>query len=237
MTDDENSNPLSNHFNAPPNGPFQIADYSNVHTNLLNMSNFENPNSLSSHLNLSPNGPFQIADHINVHTNLLTPPVENLTINKDPGEPSSRKKPRGRPHGSKNKAKVRTEGVNKTVIQVPPTVDVLRWLGSYAEYNEVSLSVVSGGGPISEVTLQNMSSQLPEQTFVEELNLVSFSGVCTISSVRCPDIYFYNASLARSDGSVVSGTVKRMVASDQLELAIFTCTDAEFVRADDPALA
>lgn len=123
----------------------------------------------------------------------------------------------------------------KIAIHVPPSVDVMQWLASYAQSRRVSLSVLSGSGPISQVTLKHTGSPLPPQSYMEELNLVSFSGTLVIhpSAEQSFRVCFFNGALARKNGALLGGSIFEMIASAPLELSVFIFNDPNFCKVEN----
>lgn len=201
------------------------------------MSNFENSTSPTSLLNLS-NFSSQTAENNMIEC----PPDKNLAVKNLRG--SLVKRPRGRPFGSKNKPRGNiannpspTQITNKVTLQLPPKVNIIQWVANFAHQNKVSVAILTGSGSISEVTLKCMGTQLPPQAFIEELNLISFSGVYIISPSAggSTTTNFFNATLARKNGSVIGGSALHMVASVPILLYVLTFSDPEFYKIESLA--
>ncbi|KAK1403157.1 hypothetical protein POM88_002762 [Heracleum sosnowskyi] len=196
------------------------------------MSNFENPTSPTNLLN-SPSGPSQIS----INNIIEYSPIENSVI-VNFGMPSS-KRPRGRPIGSKNKPKREVNNnispsptTNQIIIQVPPKVNIIQWVVSFAQQHGVSLAILRGSGSISEVNLKQTGSQIPSRVFMEEMNLISFSGVYLFSSSVgvSSTTNFFNALLGQRNGSVVAGSVLGMLSFGPVMLSAITFSDPDFYK-------
>ncbi|CAL0315847.1 unnamed protein product [Lupinus luteus] len=106
------------------------------------------------------------------NTNTNTPPphatagyytIQEHNINHH-SQPS--KRPRGRPLGSKNKPKppivIRQESedaMKPVVIEIPIGNDIIKVLTTFAQHHRVSISILSGSGSVSEITLRHHVSR------------------------------------------------------------------------------
>lgn len=125
------------------------------------------------------------------------------------------KKPRGRPPGSKNKPKppiVITKeegGMKPVVIEISAGNDVVETLLHFARKRHVGLSVLSGSGSVSNVTLRHpMSHSL---SLHGPFSLVSLSGSFlhnTTSSPSPSPSPSFGICLAGAQGQVCSNTQK-----------------------------
>lgn len=136
-------------------------------------------------------------------------------------------KTRGRPRGSKNKAKGDVQemsGMKLEAHEIPPGTDVINWVVQLAQCKQLCVTVVSGSGLISLVDLNYGKSNLPPVTISGPLTLTSFSGAFFLTCSSSPHSRnFFTASLKRFDQQVFGGAVAgRMIASSPVVLMITT---------------
>lgn len=135
-------------------------------------------------------------------------------------------KTRGRPRGSKNKAKgvvQEMSGMKLEAHEIPPGTDVINWVVQLAQCKQLCVTVVSGSGLISLVDLNYGKSNLPPVTISGPLTLTSFSGAFLTCSSSPHSRKFFTASLKRFDQQVFGGAVAgRMIASSPVVLMITT---------------
>ncbi|XP_058784294.1 AT-hook motif nuclear-localized protein 28-like [Vicia villosa] len=108
----------------------------------------------------------------------------NLPIDsRDFLAPSSSRKPKGRPLGSKNKPKppVVIEGnpnmlMEPVFIQIPAGNDVVETLINLARTHQANITVLSGSGLVSNVTILHPISRAPTFPIKATLHMISISG-------------------------------------------------------------
>ncbi|CAL0324326.1 unnamed protein product [Lupinus luteus] len=93
------------------------------------------------------------------------------------------KRPRGRPPGSKNKPKpplVITQESEETlkpvIIEIAAGLDVVKVVENFARRRHVCISVISGSGSISDVTIRNPLPNSPSFTIHGPFTLLALSG-------------------------------------------------------------
>lgn len=96
---------------------------------------------------------------------------------------SSSKKPKGRPIGSKNKSKElvvlnekRQNLMEPILIKIPYGKDVVETLIDLARHQQVGITVRSGSGPVSGVTLLHPTTGAPTPPMIGTFDMISFSG-------------------------------------------------------------
>ncbi|XP_022153254.1 AT-hook motif nuclear-localized protein 28-like [Momordica charantia] len=137
------------------------------------------------------------------------------------------KKPRGRPPGSKNKPKppiVITKeegGMKPVVIEISAGNDVVETLLHFARKRHVGLSVLSGSGSVSNVTLRHpMSHSL---SLHGPFSLVSLSGSFlhnTTSSPSPSPSPSFGICLAGAQGQVFGGIIGGKVTAASLVVVV-----------------
>ncbi|OIW17621.1 hypothetical protein TanjilG_28971 [Lupinus angustifolius] len=157
------------------------------------------------------------------------------------------KKPRGRPHGSKNKPKPTTVSTKESddfmklvSIEVSIGCDVVEAIVKFAHLHNVGISVLSGSGSISNVTLHNPFPHSPYFTLNGSFTLVSLSGtyisnlsnpytlMATPSSASIPNHPFSDAassfgiSVLGSQGEILGGVVAGKVVAESTVTVIAT---------------
>ncbi|MED6109948.1 hypothetical protein PIB30_038371 [Stylosanthes scabra] len=148
---------------------------------------------------------------------ILIPPVNT---NNDGNPFLGLKKPRGRPHGSKNKPKlpifirkVNEHGMHPILIQIAPGVDVIGALINFALRRHIRILILSACGSISEAAIHNT---LPLNTNAIGLsmrgpfNMMSLSGIYYDSHVQ-PACSSFSILLGGTHGQVFGGIVARKV--------------------------
>ena len=70
--------------------------------------------------------------------------------------------PRGRPRGSKNKAKENTiemtSAVKSIILEIPPGKDIIEWLKQFAHSSNIFMNVLGGSGMITHATISLMEN-------------------------------------------------------------------------------
>lgn len=113
------------------------------------------------------------------------PELNNVT-------PNSSKRPRGRPLGSKNKPKppivIKEDDdtiLKSVLIEIPRGNDVVKTLINLAQQCNTHITVLSGSGPISEITLCHPVSRLPTLPIKGNLKMTSFLGTYMNANCGC----------------------------------------------------
>lgn len=110
---------------------------------------------------------------------------EYSTLPHEPNDelaPSSSKRPRGRPRGSKNKPKniLVTEQIDNIMepitLGIPARNDIVESLISFAQSRNASITVLSGSGPVADVTLLHNVSRAPTPPIKGPFNIISLKG-------------------------------------------------------------
>ncbi|KAK9274217.1 hypothetical protein L1049_019031 [Liquidambar formosana] len=136
----------------------------------------------------------------------------------------SGRKPRGRPPGSKNKPKPpivitrdSESAMRPTVLEISAGSDVFEMVVQYARRRHVGLTMISGSGSVSNVTLRHPGSHAPSITLRGPLNILSLSGTffgpstppSSSSSSKPP--FSFGITLAGTQGQVFGGIVSGKV--------------------------
>ncbi|XP_062016751.1 AT-hook motif nuclear-localized protein 23-like [Rosa rugosa] len=141
---------------------------------------------------------------------------------------SSSRKPRGRPPGSKNRPrppivinKESESGMQSVVIEISAGSDVVESLVQYARRRRVGITVLSGCGSVSSVTLrrpllQSHHAPAPAMSLHGPFNLLSLSGSFMESLATCS----FGISLAGSQGQVFGGIVGGQVIAASLVVVV-----------------
>ncbi|KAK1367234.1 hypothetical protein POM88_042795 [Heracleum sosnowskyi] len=153
----------------------------------------------------------------------------------------SRPRPRGRPRGSKNKSKEdvlqMTSLMKSIVLEIPPGSEVIEWLRQFAQSRNIFMNVIGGSGIFSQAVISHMPSEHPK-ILSENLCLVSFRGtVGKISPLEPFGSCSFSASLGRLNGSVVGGTLWRLVSLAPVVVNALISKSPEVIGAGYKALA
>lgn len=162
-----------------------------------------------------------------VLTQVPTQPLsggEYSVLPREPSEeltPSSSKRPMGRPPGSKNKPKniLVTEQVDNIIepitLGIPPGNDVVESLISFAQSCNASITVLSGSGPVADVTLLHNVSRAPTAPIKGPFKIISLRG--TYINPNCgyvppqaitnPPCRSFTIVLCGDQGQAFSGTI------------------------------
>lgn len=154
-------------------------------------------------------------------------------------EPSSAsgRRPRGRPPGSKNRPKapivITKESANALrshVLEIRSGSDVLETIATFAHRNHLGLSVLSGSGIVTNVTLRQPGAPGGVLTLNGRFEILSLSGAFMPppSPPRATGLTVY---LAGSQGQVVGGpVVGALVASGPVMVIAATFSNASYER-------
>ncbi|KAL6199647.1 hypothetical protein ACLB2K_029430 [Fragaria x ananassa] len=141
---------------------------------------------------------------------------------------NSGRKPRGRPLGSRNRPRLPIvitkeceSGLKLVVIEISTGSDVVESLVQYARSRRVGISVLSGCGSVSSVTLrrpllQSPHTLAPAMSLHGPFNLLSLSGSFMESLTTCS----FGVCLAGSQGQVFGGIVGGEVIAASLVVVV-----------------
>ncbi|XP_038880172.1 AT-hook motif nuclear-localized protein 17-like [Benincasa hispida] len=145
---------------------------------------------------------------------------------------SSIKKPRGRPPGSKNKpkppiviTKENESSMKPVVIEISAGNDVVDTLLNFARKRHVGLTVLSGSGSVSNVTLRHPMSHSTNLSLHGPFSLVSLSGsflanTTPFSSKPLSSSSSFGICLAGAQGQVFGGIVGGKVTAASLVVVV-----------------
>lgn len=161
----------------------------------------------------------------------------------EPG--SSNRRPRGRPPGSKNKPKppivITKESPNvlrSNVLEISSGSDIVESLATFAQRRHRGVSVLSGSGIVTNVTLRQPAAPGGVITLHGRFEILSLSGAF-LPSPSPPGATGLTVYLAGGQGQVVGGTVAgALVASGPVIIIGATFTNATYERLpieDEPA--
>ncbi|MQM21498.1 hypothetical protein Taro_054540 [Colocasia esculenta] len=184
-------------------------------------------------------------------------PVSGSTV-------SAPRKPRGRPPGSKNKPKPPVvitreseSAMRPVVLELSAGSDVLECVSSFARHRRVGVSILSGSGAVTNVTLRHPASHSNVLTLHGRFDILSLAGTFlptsapasataaasnspTLSSPACPPTAStvnspFTISLSGSQGQVIGGTVAgSVVAAGPVMLLVASFASPEFHRLPAP---
>ncbi|CAL0324329.1 unnamed protein product [Lupinus luteus] len=139
------------------------------------------------------------------------------------------KRPRGRPPGSKNKPKPplvitqdSEESLKPVIIEIAAGLDVVKVVENFARRRQVCISVISGSGSISNVTIRNPLPHSPSFTIHGPFTLLGLTGTCICgpsSFPSNPNHHFpthtnsFGISLLGSQGEIFGGVIDGKVVA------------------------
>ncbi|KAL5567568.1 hypothetical protein UlMin_025605 [Ulmus minor] len=153
----------------------------------------------------------------------------------EPG--SSNRRPRGRPPGSKNKPKppivITKESPNALrshVLEITSGSDIVESIANFAQRRHRGVSVLSGSGIVTNVTLRQPAAPGGVVTLHGRFEILSLSGAF-LPSPSPPGATGLTVYLAGGQGQVVGGTVVgALVASGPVIVIGATFTNATYER-------
>ncbi|RDX60443.1 AT-hook motif nuclear-localized protein 20, partial [Mucuna pruriens] len=153
----------------------------------------------------------------------------------EPG--SSGRRPRGRPPGSKNKAKppivITKESPNALrshVLEIATGTDVAESIAAFANRRHRGVSVLSGSGIVTNVTLRQPAAPTGVITLHGRFEILSLSGAF-LPSPSPPGATGLTVYLAGGQGQVVGGAVAgSLVASGPVMVIAATFANATYER-------
>ncbi|KAE8714371.1 AT-hook motif nuclear-localized protein 17 [Hibiscus syriacus] len=195
-----------------------------------------NPNNMFSKLHQSYSHPFHLS-----HDDSKYPPAGagngGGTGAADGASIEVVRRPRGRPPGSKNKAKqsviVSREpnpAMNPNVLEIPGGNDLVEAICDFSRRRNIGICVLNGSGSVSNITLRQLSSTPGA--------IVTFHGIFDILSLSAtvlPPTTSYNVpntfsiSLAGPQGQVIGGFVAgSLVAADTVFIVAATFNNPSY---------
>ncbi|KAK4278871.1 hypothetical protein QN277_016652 [Acacia crassicarpa] len=151
------------------------------------------------------------------------------------------RKPKGRPPGSKNKPKpeiMDEQALKHAIIEIPAGCDVVEELIKFAEIHNVGLTVLSGSGSVTNVTLSHtLSNNAPSLTLNGTFVMLSLSGTyvktqnCSSSSlppnpssfpgvVSSPGFSCFTMCLAGTKGEIFGGVIAGKIIAASLVVVV-----------------
>ncbi|KAK1367182.1 hypothetical protein POM88_042743 [Heracleum sosnowskyi] len=120
------------------------------------------------------------------------------------------------------------------VFQIPPGVDIIAWVGNFAQSKKVYVNVLGGSGLLSEVAIC-LNQKLGPINFSERFNLMSLTGSFCMSETFVSS--YFAALLARMDGTVIAGSVSRLITMTPVVLTAHICKDIKVIGGNSRILA
>ncbi|KAI9114774.1 hypothetical protein K1719_014472 [Acacia pycnantha] len=161
------------------------------------------------------------------------------------------RKPKGRPPGSKNKPKpaiMDEQALKHVIIEIPAGCDVVVELIKFAEIHNVGLTVLSGSGSVTNVTLSHtLSNNAPSLTLNGTFNVLSLSDTyvktqnCSSSLlppnpssfpgvVSSPGISCFTMCLAGTKGEIFAGVIAGKIIAASLVVVAALYKKPMFLR-------
>ncbi|KAK8662457.1 hypothetical protein V6N13_092030 [Hibiscus sabdariffa] len=180
--------------------------------------------------NLSPSNEDHQEENEDSRDNIETETVE-------PGSGSGSRRPRGRPPGSKNKPKppvvITKESPNSLhshVLEIASGSDIAECIGNFAQRRHCGVSVLSGSGVVTNVTLRQPAAPGGVITLHGRFEILSLSGVF-LPTPSPPGATGLTVYLAGGQGQVVGGSVVGpLEASGPVMVIAATFTNAVYER-------
>ncbi|XVF83727.1 hypothetical protein PTKIN_Ptkin16aG0515000 [Pterospermum kingtungense] len=159
------------------------------------------------------------------------------TIEPGSGSGSASRRPRGRPPGSKNKPKppvvITKESPNSLrshVLEITSGSDIAECLAKFSQRRQCGVSVLSGSGIVTNVTLRQPAAPGGVITLHGRFEILSLSGAFlpAPSPAGATGLTVY---LAGGQGQVVGGRgVETLIASGPVMVIVATFTNAVYER-------
>ncbi|XVE99600.1 hypothetical protein REPUB_Repub03eG0214200 [Reevesia pubescens] len=154
----------------------------------------------------------------------------------EPGSSSASRRPRGRPAGSKNKPKppvvITKESPNSLrshVLEITSGSDIAECIANFAQRRHRGVSVLSGSGIVTNVTLRQPAAPGGVITLHGRFEILSLSGAF-LPAPSPPGATGLTVYLAGGQGQVVGGSVGALVASGPVMVIAATFTNAVYER-------
>ncbi|KAK4277930.1 hypothetical protein QN277_015849 [Acacia crassicarpa] len=234
----EDDNGVLNRF-----GPVRMQDFLESTNNNTTPSNSSNSN---TNPNTNTTSQSQNADEGDSRDNGREADDQNMGGSHDGAEPGSKeRRPRGRPPGSRNKPKppvvVTKESPNALrshVLEISSGNDVAESLSTFANRRHRGVSVLSGSGIVTNVTLRQPAAPGGVITLNGRFEILSLSGAF-LPAPSPPGATGLTVYLAGGQGQVVGGAVVgSLVASGPVLVIAATFANATYERLpleDDPS--
>lgn len=182
--------------------------------------------------------PTYLANDENVTSNTnpnQNPNPHNHSGDLDPSSSSALRRPRGRPPGSKNKPRapvVITEdspnALRSHVLEIGDGGDISDCIASFVRRRRCGVSVLSGGGVVTDVTLRQPAAPDGVVSLQGRFEILSLSGTFLPEAVGTTRLAVY---LAGAQGQVVGGVVVgSLTAAGTVVVIAATFTNAVFER-------
>ncbi|KAL4297312.1 hypothetical protein GQ457_12G032360 [Hibiscus cannabinus] len=163
--------------------------------------------------------------------------IETETVEPGSGSGSGSRRPRGRPPGSKNKPKppvvITKESPNSLhshVLEIASGSDIAECIGNFAHRRRCGVSVLSGSGVVTNVTLRQQAAPSGVITLHGRFEILSLSGVF-LPTPSPPGATGLTVYLAGGQGQVVGGSVVGpLEASGPVMVIAATFTNAVYER-------
>ncbi|XWS74932.1 hypothetical protein CRYUN_Cryun01aG0040900 [Craigia yunnanensis] len=155
----------------------------------------------------------------------------------EPGSSSASRRPRGRPAGSKNKPKppivITKESPNSLrshVLEITSGSDIVECLANFSQRRHRGVSVLSGSGIVTNVTLRQPAAPGGVITLHGRFEILSLAGAF-LPAPSPPGATGLTVYLAGGQGQVVGGSgVETLVASGPVMVIVATFTNAVYER-------
>ncbi|XP_057804054.1 AT-hook motif nuclear-localized protein 15-like [Salvia miltiorrhiza] len=163
-------------------------------------------------------------------------PAGDIEIS-EPSSASGGRRPRGRPPGSKNKprapiviTKESANALRSHVLEIASGSDVLESIATFAHRRHFGVSVLSGSGVVTNVTLRQPDAPGGVLNLSGRFEILSLSGAF-LPSPSPPGSTGLTVYLAGSRGQVVGGpVVGALLASGPVMVIAATFTNATYER-------
>ncbi|KAE8669291.1 AT-hook motif nuclear-localized protein 22 [Hibiscus syriacus] len=187
--------------------------------------------------NISPSNEDNREDNEDNRENIESEDQTQALETVEPGSGSASRRPRGRPPGSKNKPKppvvITKESPNSLhshVLEIASGGDVAECISNFAQRRRCGVSVLSGSGVVTNVTLRQPAAPSGVITLHGRFEILSLSGVFLLAQSP-PVATGLTVYLAGGQGQVVGGSVVgALEASGPVMVIAATFTNAVFER-------
>ncbi|KAE8683102.1 AT-hook motif nuclear-localized protein 20 [Hibiscus syriacus] len=187
--------------------------------------------------NISPSNEDRREDNEDNRENIESEDQTQALETVEPGSGSASRRPRGRPPGSKNKPKppvvITKESPNSLhshVLEIASGDNVAECIGNFAQLRRCGVSVLSGSGVVTNVTLRQPAAPSGVITLPGRFEILSLSGVF-LPAPSPPVATGLTVYLAGGQGQVVGGSVVGALdASGPVMVIAATFTNAVFER-------
>lgn len=206
------------------------------------LENATNSTGSNSNRNLNPN--LMTDDHQNEENDEDFGDQDNTNVGgggsleiSEPTSSGGGRRPRGRPPGSKNKPKppivITKESPNALrshVLEISSGNDISECIATFAQRRHRGVSVLSGSGVVTNVTLRQPAAPGGVLTLQGRFEILSLSGAF-LPAPSPPGATGLTVYLAGGQGQVVGGTVMgQLMASGPVMVIAATFTNATYER-------